>query len=93
MHELTSDVAILGDLTKRYLEICNEGVQKERRDLWRRHNSLKPTRPLIYVRAFAWSEMQESRYRPFPADMVSYDFDPDRIVKWVKIVNKVIEEF
>jgi hypothetical protein len=31
-----------------------------RRDLWRRHNSLQPVRPPIYVRAFAWHEMAES---------------------------------
>jgi len=54
------DITILRDLAKRYLEICHKDVQKERRDLWRKHNSLKPTRPLIYVRAFAWQEMPES---------------------------------
>ncbi|HUT22722.1 MAG TPA: hypothetical protein VM492_00100 [Sumerlaeia bacterium] len=54
------DVRILRDLAARYMEICNTDVQDERRDLWRRHNSLEPTRPLIYTRAFAWSEMPES---------------------------------
>ena len=33
----------------------------ERRDAWRKHNSLKRTRTLIYVRAFAWQEMAASR--------------------------------
>ena len=49
------------DLARRYDEICHEDVQAPRRDLWRRHNSLTRTRPLIYVRAFAWGEMSESR--------------------------------
>lgn len=57
----SADRKILRALAEQYLEICNRNVQKKRRDLWRRHNSLKRTRPLIYVRAFAWSEMPESQ--------------------------------
>ncbi len=55
------DRTILRDLAKQYAEICAHPLQEERRTLWRRHNSLNPTRPLIYVRAFAWHEMPESR--------------------------------
>ncbi len=55
------DKEILSDLAKRYIEICRRPVQMERRDLWRRHNSLRKTRPLIYARAFAWREMPDSR--------------------------------
>jgi hypothetical protein len=51
-----NDRAILRDLAQRYLAVCREPVQDERRDLWRRHNSLQRTRPLIYVRAVAWHE-------------------------------------
>ena len=51
------DRTILRDLAREYIDVCGAPVQKERRDLWRRHNSLKDTRPLIYVRAFAWNEM------------------------------------
>lgn len=54
------DVTILRELVKRYMAICREPEQDERRTLWRRHNSLKATRPLIYVRAVAWSEMADS---------------------------------
>jgi len=54
------DKIILRDLAKQYSEICAEPIQQERRTLWRRHNSLKKTRPLIYVRAFAWHEMSQS---------------------------------
>ena len=59
-----NDIAILRDLTRQYVEICNRSAMDERRDQWRRHNSLKRTRqdrrPLIYVRAFAWREMPAS---------------------------------
>ncbi len=55
------DYAILRDLAERYREIAADPVMDVRRDLWRRHNSLKRTRPLIYVRAFAWQEMPQSR--------------------------------
>lgn len=57
----TDDVAILRDLATRYMEIARKPVQEERRTLWRRHNSLVPTTPLIYVRAFAFREMPESQ--------------------------------
>ena len=55
------DKKTLRELAKRYLGACAQPAQTERRDLWRRHNSLKKTRPLIYVRAFAWEEMPQSR--------------------------------
>jgi hypothetical protein len=56
----THDKTILRDLAKQYVELCAQPVQNERRMLWRQHNSLKETRPLIYVRAFAWAEMPQS---------------------------------
>jgi len=52
---------ILRELAKQYMNVCAEPVQEERRVLWRKHNSLKKTRPLIYVRALAWSEMPQSQ--------------------------------
>jgi hypothetical protein len=55
-----SDRDILRDLAKRYRDLSADPVQTVRRDLWRRHNSLQQTRPLIYVRAFGWHEMAES---------------------------------
>jgi hypothetical protein len=55
------DVTVLRDLVRQYADICREPAQDERRALWRKHNSLKPTRPLIYVRAFAWSEMPQAK--------------------------------
>ena len=58
--DLNGDVRILRDLAERYAEVAHEGIQEERRDLWRQHNSLVPTRPPIYVRAFAWREVPQS---------------------------------
>lgn len=55
------DKTILRDLAKQYAELPAQPVQDERRALWRQHNSLKKTRPLIYVRAFAWKEMPQSQ--------------------------------
>jgi hypothetical protein len=55
------DRAILRDLAQQYSAICQRCAETERRALWRRHNSLQRTLPLIYVRAFAWAEMAESR--------------------------------
>lgn len=59
----TTDRQILRDLALRYAEIAASPVQDQRRARWRRHNSLKDERPLIYVRAFAWQEMSEWKTR------------------------------
>ena len=55
------DQDILADLARQYMDVCAKPEQDERRRQWRRHNSLKPTRPLIYVRAYAWKEIPQSR--------------------------------
>jgi hypothetical protein len=55
------DRDILRALAEKYFALSHEDIQNERRRLWRRHNSLKATRPLIYVRAFGWGEMPESK--------------------------------
>ena len=56
-----TDRTLLRTLAQRYLDVCRQPVQNERRRLWRQHNSLKWTPPLIYVRAFAWHEMPQAR--------------------------------
>jgi len=51
------DVQLIRDLARQYAEIAAKPIQDERRDLWRRHNSLERTRPLVYCRWFAtWNE-------------------------------------
>ena len=93
----TSDKALLRDLAKQYLDICHKPVQKERRDLWRKHNSFTRTRPLIYVRAFAWKEMDASkcvcenpffrRYEDFFRHKLFWDtFNDDSIFEpWITV--------
>ena len=54
-------LTILRDLARRYLDVCSRPEQNQRRDWWRRHNSLKTVRPPIYVRAFAWREMPQAQ--------------------------------
>ena len=58
----SQDAQTLRELAKRYAELSNSPIQDQRRDLWRRHNSLIKTRPPIYVRA-GWSEAPEVHVR------------------------------
>lgn len=58
---LASERELVRDLARRYRDLALDPEQDRRRALWRRQNSLKSLRPLIYVRAFAWQEMPESR--------------------------------
>ena len=44
------DRAVLRDLAVEYREAAERPEMGSRRDLWRRHNSLKKTRPLVLVR-------------------------------------------
>jgi hypothetical protein len=57
---MNRDLCILRDLAKQYKELTARPEQDERRTLWRRHNSLKGDRPLIYIRAYAWKELPVS---------------------------------
>lgn len=58
------DIQIIRDLAKQYAEIAAKPIQDERRNLWRDHNSLIRTRPLIYVRWLAaWSEHPDATPR------------------------------
>lgn len=56
------DIKMLRDLAKQYRDICSQDIQDERRDLWRKHNSLVRTRPPVYCRCFAaWQEILASK--------------------------------
>ena len=55
------DTLVVRDLAQQYAAICNTDIQSERRDLWRKHNSLVRTRPLIYVRGWPAGEVPEAR--------------------------------
>jgi len=58
---IATDILILRDLAMRYAEICASDEQRIKRDLWRDHNSLSPTRPPIYVRAIPSDDEPELR--------------------------------
>ncbi|MFP4176602.1 MAG: hypothetical protein ACLFT2_05190, partial [Candidatus Brocadiia bacterium] len=45
-----NDAQILRDLVKQYQEVCERPEQDKLRRLWRKHNSLEKTRPLLIVR-------------------------------------------
>lgn len=53
MNHLTEDKKILQDLAVQYKEIALSKRQQQLREEWRRHNSLKPGRPLIVC---SWDE-------------------------------------
>jgi hypothetical protein len=55
-----SELSIVRDLAERYAEQAARPIQDRRRTLWRDHNSKVRTRPLIYMRAFAWSELPDA---------------------------------
>ncbi|NLF93444.1 MAG: hypothetical protein GX564_06110 [Oligosphaeraceae bacterium] len=54
------DKELLRPLAEAYLTLCGQPAQQQRRRDWRALNSLRMTRPLLYVRAFAWEEMAEA---------------------------------
>lgn len=49
------DVQILRSLVQEYLDLCRKPVYDERRQLWREHNSLRPTRPLVIIHYGMWN--------------------------------------
>lgn len=55
------DKAVLRELVRRYGDVFADPDQERRRDDWRRHNALTRTKTLIYARAFAFDEMEESK--------------------------------
>jgi len=53
--ETKHDFEILRYLVKQYLETARQPEQDQRRNLWRRHNSLKMTRPPVLVMLGFWN--------------------------------------
>jgi hypothetical protein len=82
----------LRELARQYEEIAAHPVQEERRALWRRQNSLKPARPLIYVRAFAWRELPESRCRGEDPFCRVYEEQFRRMLYWYSLEDDSIFE-
>lgn len=44
-----TDTTILRELAARVAEVASLPIQEERRRLWRRHNALKPDRPMVLI--------------------------------------------
>lgn len=87
------DRSILRDLARQYLELCRQERQGELRQLWRRHNSLRPGgRPLIYVRAFAWQEMPESQCQCSDRFLRGWEDYLRRQLFWGSLVDDAIFE-
>ncbi|HOX40227.1 MAG TPA: hypothetical protein PL033_19765 [Candidatus Brocadiia bacterium] len=87
-----TDKEILRELARRYAAACARPVQAERRNLWRAHNSLKATRPLIYVRAFAWGEMPESHCLCEDSFLRQYENELRQLLFWDSLDDDSIFE-
>ena len=58
MEQSSKSLAILRDLAKQVAEICGMEKQEQRRELWRKHNSLEKTKPPVVCRPVgAWREL------------------------------------
>jgi len=94
---MNRDIAILRELARQYAEAAARPVQNQRRQKWRRLNSLERVPPPIYIRACAWHEMPQSRclcedpfyrqYEDFFRRMLFQDtFEDDYIIEpWVTV--------
>jgi hypothetical protein len=51
----SNDRAVLRDLARQYRDLTLDPLQQARRELWRRHNSLKSQRPLILATYGMWN--------------------------------------
>lgn len=80
---MQNDIKKLRELAKRIMEIANHPAQKERKNLWRKHNSFKGVLPLINVRNFPmWEEMfdnsiltcQDFFFRNYEKEMYTLKF-------------------
>ena len=90
------DIETIRTLAQQYAKIAAKPIQDERRELWRKHNSLVRTRPLIYCRWLAaWQEYEDGKpqcedpfwraHETFLRQMVFQDtLDDDFIVEpWI----------
>lgn len=66
-----NDVKILRDLATRYAEIAALPVQKEKKEMWIRHNALRSERPLFLCDQLPWGELDPECVR---GDLISDPF-------------------
>lgn len=84
---MINDIHILRELAKRYRDCCERPGQDELRGLWRRHNTLKPTRPLVIVMAGgnrAWSELPDATSQCEDSDFKAVE---DSLRKWLWVAS------
>ena len=68
--------ALLRDLARRVAEIAALPVMAERRELWKRHNGLRPQRPMVLVfPEGSWREL-------LPADVLRCRTKEARAIEW-----------
>ncbi len=51
------DISIVRELAERVAEVAALPVQEEKRELWRKLNSLNPSRPMVMIDQVCWNEM------------------------------------
>jgi hypothetical protein len=88
----TSDITVVQDLAKRYVEVAARPEQTERRRLWRNHNSHQFVRPLIYVRAFAFREIPQSRGVCRDPVLRSVETELRRLLFWASVNDDCVFE-
>jgi len=98
------DRRVLRDLAKRTAEIAELPIQAERRELWKKHNSLQPTRPMILVfPEGSWQELlneKELQCEEEEARLIEWalrsrvyyheHFQDDTVIEREWVVQKVI---
>jgi hypothetical protein len=92
MNLTSTERALLRDLAKQYAAVAADPVMNVRRAAWRRHNSLKSDRPLIYLRAFAWAELPESKCQIADPFWRRHENNLRRLLYWSSLQDDSIFE-
>lgn len=91
----TRDANILRSLAGRVAELASRDIEIKKRNLWREHNMLKPTRPLIYCDPEnGWHEIiTKDSYRCETPLAKSWEFSLRKEIFWGESIkdDKVIE--
>lgn len=59
-----SDIAVIRGMAERVARIAELPVQEERRDQWRKLNSLRPDRPMVMIDQVCWNEFESEPGMP-----------------------------
>ena len=54
---MDKEITLLRDLARQYAEAAAQDAQRERIAQWKRHNALKPGRPLVMIDQLPWNEL------------------------------------